>query len=248
MEWQIQMALMDNLRNLWFAFHSVFFTQRADIRLKRPLLSITFDDVPASAFDAGLPVLEQHKCKATFYICGSYTGKTGYLDKRRIQTLIESGHEIGCHSFSHLRTDLALPHKTAEDCEKNRDFAKRHFGYELKNFAYPYGAISLLNKKALSGVYHSLRGVHGGINAGRIDLNLLRANALYGLSTVQIEELFQTAAKAGGWLIFYTHDVSSTPTPHGCTPEQLTDLAKKAAALDFQVVTVEEGLRKIKLG
>ena len=55
------------------------------------------------------------------------------------------------------------------------------------------------------------------------------------------------AAERKAWLILYTHDVASSPSPWGCTPEALGHLADAARARDFDVVTVAEGARRLGL-
>jgi hypothetical protein len=69
----------------------------------------------------------------------------------------------------------------------------------------------------------SCRGIDGGINGSTTDLNLLRANSLYGDvdQFAASESLLSENVRRGGWLIFYTHDVRLNPSPYGCTPALL---------------------------
>ena len=49
-------------------------TKTLPMRNERPLVTFTFDDVPASACSLGAPLLEQHGARGTFYVCGGGCG------------------------------------------------------------------------------------------------------------------------------------------------------------------------------
>lgn len=63
-----------------------------------PYVALTFDDGPSGRFTRQLlDGLQQRNVKATFFLCGyrirQYPQET--------QRIIQEGHEIGCHGFSH---------------------------------------------------------------------------------------------------------------------------------------------------
>lgn len=63
-----------------------------------PYVALTFDDGPSGRFTRQLlDGLDQRGVRATFFLCGyrirQYPQET--------QRMIQSGHEIGCHGFSH---------------------------------------------------------------------------------------------------------------------------------------------------
>lgn len=63
-----------------------------------PYVALTFDDGPSGRFTRHLlEGLQQRNVKATFFLCGyrirQYPQET--------QRIIQDGHEIGCHGFSH---------------------------------------------------------------------------------------------------------------------------------------------------
>ena len=63
------------------------------------LVALTFDDGPSEYSDALLDVLARHDAKATFYMVGwSYRA---YADS--IRRMVAEGHEIGNHTFEHLK-------------------------------------------------------------------------------------------------------------------------------------------------
>ena len=54
--------------------------------------------------------------------------------------------------------------------------------------------------------------------------------------------LDETIAK-GGWLIFYTHDVASSPSRFGCTPGFLEKTIQKARRRDTRILSIAEALQ-----
>jgi hypothetical protein len=71
----------------------------------QPLVSFTFDDVPASACREGAAILEAHGVRATYYVCAGGRGAASPCGRLAsaddIAALASRGHEIGCHTYSH---------------------------------------------------------------------------------------------------------------------------------------------------
>jgi len=99
-------------------------------------------------------------------------------------------------------------------------------------------------KKVAGAASKSCRGSLAGINRLTTDLNLLRANRLYGCDGLmpKVKELIAENARCNGWLIFYTHDVSEQPSNIGCTPEFFEATVRCVAKSGVQIVTVAQAL------
>ena len=100
------------------------------------------------------------------------------------------------------------------------------------SFAYPYGVTALRAKAMLRRRFAGLRGIQPGVNAGIIDLAHLQAQELYDRTSdlAAIAALLDEAERSRGWLILYTHDVSTEPSPIGCSRAyfaQVVDLARR---------------------
>src|SRR5574341_733228 len=113
---------------------------------KRAALSLTFDDARPSQIDAGLPLLNGHGVKATFYL--QPEGLRKRLDGWK--AAVASGHEIGNHTISHPCTgNYAFSSKNAlEDYTLERieaemtganELIRRDLGISPASFAYPCG-------------------------------------------------------------------------------------------------------------
>lgn len=212
------------------------------IRPPRGVLSLSFDDIPRSAWTEAGPILAQHGIKATYYVCGGLSGGRNLdlpqFEVEDLQALHAAGHEVGCHTYGHVSTLGLSPAELEADLGRNAAWvAERLDGHEMRTFAYPFGDCALRAKPVIDRRFLCGRGVRDGINGGRADRNLLQAIGLESrrLPGYDLEKLVQDTADAHGWLIAYGHDVSDSPTPYGCRPEDIDRLIglAKAAGLDI---------------
>lgn len=83
-------------------------------------------------------------------------------------------------------------------------------------------------------------GTYGGFNGPNVDLNLLRANRLYGDvdQESRLDALIQKNAQRKTWLIFYMHDVRENPSPYGCTPALFESVVSFAARRGSQLRSI----------
>lgn len=220
------------------------------LRNERPIVSFTFDDFPESAALAGVPIFNQHAAKATFYVSGSLIDQwSDHWQCVRADQIVElhrHGHEIACHTFSHLPATDLDPARLGAEIEENR----RHLlgldpSIRIDNFAYPYGLGSVWRKTQLAKSFRSSRGIIPGINSGVVDLQYLRSTPLINrhIDEDGVDRAFDELVDANGWLIFYGHDVATEPSPYGCTPSLLQHALNVAARRNVPVMTVAEALR-----
>ena len=216
-----------------------------------PMVSFTFDDVPKSAATVGAPILEEYDGRGTFYVAGSLVDQKddhwAGISPDDIVSLHRRGHEVACHTFSHLRaTDLDAA-AIAVEIEKNRRYLRSlDSSINVENFAYPYGQGSLPRKRQLSNAFRSSRGIVPGVNSGTVDLHYLRAMPLIerDIERDAIDRAFNEAVASNGWLIFYSHDVEAAPSPYGCSPALLRHALDAASRRNIPIVSVAEALRR----
>jgi peptidoglycan/xylan/chitin deacetylase (PgdA/CDA1 family) len=209
----------------------------ANIRRKGGVASFTFDDFPKSALAEGGGILEKHGLRGTYYVALGLMDTDGKLGpiagSDDVRAAHARGHELACHTFSHLDCSRAATPQIIDEIDRNAEaFAALVDDFAPTNFAYPFGAVCRSAKRALAPRFATCRGIFGGINAGRVDLADLLATRLYDCSFDErhLRKLIDRNRAVGGWLIFYTHDVSATPSPFGCTPRQLEGIVAYAAA------------------
>ena len=80
---------------------------RASDAWPQGVVSFTFDDFPKSALTAGGSILERHGARGTYYVASKLAktdGAVGRLfDVEDISAAHHNGHEIGCHTYTHLK-------------------------------------------------------------------------------------------------------------------------------------------------
>jgi len=225
-----------------------FYAQHVDIADSSPVVTFTFDDFPESAFFNGGRLLEKYGARGTFYLApGLYEQITRVgkiISRTDINKCIEVGHEIGHHTYSHLDCSTAKRNEIIADIEKaNIDLGV----LKTENFSFPFGRSNIKSKKILRNYFKSCRGIQSGINRGIIDTLNLKSNAIYlkNNNLDSLKQLIIDVKKNGGWLIFYTHDVTQTPGSYGCTEENLECLINAVIESDINIATVEEVLAKL---
>ncbi|MGR4866165.1 oligosaccharide deacetylase HfsH [Caulobacter sp. LARHSG274] len=224
----------------------------ARVRLERPMVSFSFDDAPVTACEAGARVLEQRGLRGTYYFAAGLAGRDGPMGRfatgQDAARLHAAGHEIACHTFSHLDCGQASRQVALDDVDLNgRHLADWGTG-EPVSFAYPYGDVAAAAKTALAGRFKTLRALHHGLIADGADLNQAPAVGIEGEDGEAVAlDWLDKAHRRKAWLILYTHDVAPEPSPWGCTTAALERLVDGAVLAGFDVVTVAEGARRIGL-
>ena len=211
-----------------------------------PVVSFTFDDVPISGAETGAAILEAAGARGTWYVCAGLFDRPGdmgrYANRDEVARLAEAGHEIACHTHSHLDCGMADEAAIGADADRNAD-ELAGFAPRPRHFAYPYGEVSPQAKKALKGRYGSLRAVHSGIVVEGSDLNQLPAVGIEGEDgEAEAVRWIDRAVERNAWVILYTHDVRDDPSKYGCTPAALERLVAHAKARGAAIRTVGEVL------
>ncbi len=108
-------------------------THRVPMEEKR--VALTFDDGPTQRVEPLLALLDQLDVKATFFLVGSEIEKSPQL----AAAIVQAGHQVGSHSWSHRRMVLVTPGFVRDELSKT-DAALRAAGYTGDiSFRPPYG-------------------------------------------------------------------------------------------------------------
>lgn len=228
--------------------------QTMEVPTQEPIVSFTFDDVPDSALGAGATILEANGARGTFYISGSLEGQIEpgrrLIDRAGCRELAARGHELGCHSFAHHDLRHVGTDALAEDLARNADYLDAIDPRPARrNFAYPYNSGSFAKRALLARSFRSCRAGGEGINRGPADPAFLRAVEIRQPQqhVLGLARWIDALVADPGWLIFFTHDVSQQPTPHGCKPPSFHLLVGYAIARGCRVLTVDAALDHMNL-
>lgn len=216
-----------------------------------PFVSFAFDDFPRTAYTVGGSILKRFGVRGTYYVAmGLMNTSNGLGEQFRMDDLhaaADDGHELASHTFSHTSSRAVPLARFWEDVRKGQNSIREIMGLAAtNNFAYPRGEVTAAVKRVVGREMMSCRGIFPGINGPLIDLNLLFANSLYG-DIDQADRFGRLIARnqtGRGWLILYTHDVHSTPSPYGCTPRLFEAVVRSATEQGARVLPVAEVLTK----
>ena len=222
--------------------------------LTRPVASLTFDDFPRSAWTVGGPMLARYGARATYYaagrFCGAHEDGLDYYDAADLRALQAAGHEVGAHSYAHQMVTSLTCAALRADAARNDDALAPLLDGRMSSYAYPYGGVSPRTKAVMAARYACARGIAPGVNAGLIDLAQLRAVPLEHRrwAPEAIDAAVARAVEAKGWVIFFTHDVSETPTPFGCTPAMLEHAMARLAKAGVEMLPVRQAMARAVFG
>jgi peptidoglycan/xylan/chitin deacetylase (PgdA/CDA1 family) len=232
---------------------SVLFKRSLEVRPSVPLISFTFDDFPRTALTSGGAILNRHGLSGTYYTSLGLIGKDSpsgpifILDD--LKPLLEQGHELGCHTFSHCNSWLTETKEFEESVIQNqRALSEIIPGAVFQSFSYPISEPRPLSKRAIAKHFLSCRAGGQTFNVGATDLNQL---ASYFLEKTReniqpVKDLIDKNREARGWTIFSTHDVAPNPSPYGCTPEFFEEVVRYAVASGARILPVVKALETIR--
>jgi peptidoglycan/xylan/chitin deacetylase (PgdA/CDA1 family) len=212
---------------------------------KKCAVSLSFDDARPSQLDNGIPILNQHGMKATFFI--SPNNLELRLDDWK--KVVSSGHEIGNHSMTHpcsgnftWSRDNALENHTIDtiraDLESANRFLQEKLGIVPVSFAYPCGQKFVGRGEAVQSyvpvvlkLFHSGRGwLDESSNSPRfVDFGQVLGMELDGLSFEEAKTLIDKAAEEGHWLVLCGHDIGDA-APQTTLSETLESICQYVSA------------------
>ena len=223
------------------------------VRSRRGILSVTFDDFPRSAWQVGRELLGAVGGRATYYVAGRFHDSVvdgePYFTSRDLTELVAAGHELGCHSFDHQSALNVTLSSYMDSVRRNADFVSSVLpGYHLRSHAFPYGQVRVANRLALRRKFAALRGIETPRKLNRFDPTHLRAGALEARREGQIDwpRLIEEAARCGGWLILFTHGLSTRPSPYDAQPRVLERILGRAQSEGLEILPVGEALDRIQ--
>jgi len=119
-------------------------------------VAITFDDGPNAEFTPKiLELLKVHQAKATFFCIGKHAEQQPEL----VQQIIEEGHTIGNHTYTHSDFfDFYNKQNVIAEIENTNTTISSIINKEMKLFRPPYGVTNPAITKALKHTKHHVIG------------------------------------------------------------------------------------------
>jgi peptidoglycan/xylan/chitin deacetylase (PgdA/CDA1 family) len=240
-----------------FRYGRALFFGRRSIRMacRAPMISFTFDDFPSSALHSGGGILEEHGVAGTYYaslgLMNTEAPVGRIFSEQDLHDVVARGHELGCHTFDHFDAWETDPQTFEGSIRKNRAALGRLLPEAtFATLSYPLNNPRPRMKRRVEKYFSGCRGFSQKFNFGTIDLNFLRAFFLEQSrdDAAAVKAIIDESCRAGGWLIFATHDVAENPTRFGCTPGFFRDVVRYAVASGATILPVAAALKRIQDG
>ncbi len=104
---------------------------------------LTFDDGPSSNTDAILDILQEYNVKATFFV----VGKTDEESKALYQRIVNEGHTLGMHSYSHQYGKVYESEESfVEDLTALQEYLYEVTGVWVRYYRFPGGSSNKVSK------------------------------------------------------------------------------------------------------
>lgn len=111
--------------------------------IKTRKVYLTFDDGPSIYTDEILDILSMYEVKATFFVVGHEDEELWPMYQR----IVEEGHSIGMHSYSHIYMEIyASLDNFKADTEKIQNFIFDRTGVECSLYRFPGGSSNSIGK------------------------------------------------------------------------------------------------------
>lgn len=223
-----------------------------DGKLPEGQVALTFDDYNVDNWYQYLPLLDSLGIHATFYICRYHTLTTQQKEKLRI--IAQHGHEIAYHTTNH--PDLArmlqregMPAVINEEIKKDLHMMRQD-GFQIKNFAYPFGSSNMQLDGAIKRYFQTVRKV---CNAGNWLKSLVKQSGndkkiLYGagiddnsaLNINGILFLLDNAYSHHDCVVLTAHEINTHNTAFSVSLIRLHMIIGEARKRNLKFVRVDE--------
>lgn len=167
---------------------------------------LTFDDGPSSNTDNILDILDEYGVKATFFVVGK-TDETSVAGYKRI---VEEGHTLGMHSYSHRYSQIYSSKEAfAEDLQKLQEYLYEVTGVWSRYYRFPGGSSNTTSKVDMKELIEYL----GEQDISYFDWNIVSGDAVsYNLSAESIYQNCITKIEDYDNIIILMHDAQARNT------------------------------------
>lgn len=186
-------------------------------------IALTFDDGPSEVTsDQVLDLLKTNGIKATFFLLGQNVSKYPQV----VQRIVDEGHVVAGHSWSHPRMDKLLPERIDKEIAATEQAIFQVTGCNIALFRPPYGAV---NRETLDSLKQS------GYTVITWSVDSLDWKYPHELNQVRYSTLKDV--KGGAILLFHT---MAGKKPSKVIDKLLPELIQTLQSQGYEFVTVDE--------
>lgn len=193
---------------------------------------LTFDDGPSSNTDKILDVLKEYDVKATFFV----VGKTDEQSIRAYQRIVEEGHTLAMHSYSHIYNEIyESKDNFMEDLEALQEHLYQITGIWPRFYRFPGGSSNTVSSTDMQELAACLK--ENGITY--FDWNIASGDAISGqLATDSIVNNCLGSIDNFNECMILMHDAVGKNTTIEALPEIISQVMERGDAV-FLPITDE---------
>ena len=193
---------------------------------------LTFDDGPSTNTQQILDILKQYNVKATFFVIG----KTDDLSKEMYKKIVEEGHTLGMHSYSHKYSVIYDSMSAFEqDFNQIHDYLKEVTGVDCKYYRFPGGSSTQNTSLPIQNFIDVLKKNHYlYLDWNVISPDINNANA----TKEQVVTGVMQGVDAYDTAVVLMYDVADKPM----TVKALPSIIKQIKAKNYELLPVDESM------
>lgn len=194
---------------------------------------LTFDDGPSIYTEEILDILAAYDVKVTFFVTGK--GKERYGDTYR--RIVEEGHTLGMHSYSHEYANIYASTENFEaDVETLRDFLYEETGQVSRFYRFPGGSSNQVSGTDIRELTASL----DGMGLTYFDWNISAGDATGGnMSSEQIVERVMNQVPGHQVAVVLMHDAADKHSTVEALPELIEEILALGDGTELLPITEE---------
>lgn len=209
---------------------------QAEVNNEDNVVYLTFDDGPSDYTDDILNILDEYNVKATFFVIG----KTDEHSKEMYKRIVDDGHTIALHSYSHKYSKIyASLDAYQQDLDKLSDLVYDTTGVRSKYLRFPGGSSNQVSDVDMSEfiklvtqegyTYFDWNVVSGDATGTNYSAKELTDNVISGV------EKYKTS-------IVLMHDSTSKKA----TVDALPDIIEKLQAEGYKILPIDDNTKVIQ--
>lgn len=238
---------------VWYALHKLAWRKR-----RNPLdvtVSIAFDDNKQNQYDYAFPLLKSRGMVGTFYVTTDYirdfSRNSAYMGIAELQDLQSHGCEIASHSKTHPHFIYISDDQIRSECSTSKQVLKSH-GFQVNNFAYPYGDTNDHVDSIVRRYYRSGRSAYVPPYIMQLPTSQFRLSGAAGetghsestcLKKYKRLRLVDQVYNAEGWMIIFFHNVTpNCSRPFEIGTQDFANFLNYLMVKGVKTVTVNQAL------
>jgi peptidoglycan/xylan/chitin deacetylase (PgdA/CDA1 family) len=218
-------------------------------------VSIAFDDNKQNQYDYAFPLLKSRGMVGTFYVTTDYirdfSRNSAYMGIAELQDLQSHGCEIASHSKTHPHFIYISDDQIRSECSTSKQVLKSH-GFQVNNFAYPYGDTNDHVDSIVRRYYRSGRSAYVPPYIMQLPTSQFRLSGAAGetghsestcLKKYKRLRLVDQVYNAEGWMIIFFHNVTpNCSRPFEIGTQDFANFLNYLMVKGVKTVTVNQAL------